>query len=129
MNYKYFYTDYAKNKEIPGEKPSKAVKARVLRSMKRVLTAPDNFLGMLNDQGQCLQFMVNADRSVLIDIPIVEDGAFIGSKSKIATLAECMAMVESLEGGDDFAALLPDGTFIADTAVKDGASKPWWKFW
>ena len=129
MKYKYFYTDYATNKEIPGEAPKVADRSRVMRSMKRVLQRPDNFLGILNDRNQCLQFMVNADRSVLIDIPIIGDGAFCGSKSKMATLSKCLALVESLNGDEDFQDLLPDEAFIAEAAVQEGFKKPWWKFW
>jgi hypothetical protein len=129
MKYKYFYTDYCEDKEISGSEPWEADKSQILHSMDCVLHMPDNFIGILNSENQCLQFIVTKDRSVTIDIPIFKTGAYVGSKSKTTSLTECLALVEGLTGGEDFGNLLPDETFINDKPTQEETKKPWWKLW
>ena len=123
MNYKYFYTDYCEDKEILGANPCEAELEQIIHSMDCVLHMPDNFIGIVNDKDQTVQFVVEKDNSITIDVPIVQNGKYIESKQKNTTLAECLAMVRSLVGTEDFYQLLPS------ESKSLGTQKPWWKLW
>ena len=124
MKYRFFYTDYCEGKSIPGTEPWEVDKAQILHSMDCVLHMPDNFLGILNDKDQCLQFRVNKDRSIQIDIPILRNGLFAGSKTTIAPLRECLSLVSSLDGSEDFPKLLPEDTFDPDDTFQKSKPNP-----
>lgn len=111
MKYKYFYTDYTEGKSLPSTEAWEADKQQILHSMDCVLHMPNNFLGIINTKDECLQFYVNDDRSVSIDIPILENGIYLGSKSQDTSLERCLSLVESLIG-ESFIELLPDETFV-----------------
>ncbi|WP_299881290.1 hypothetical protein [uncultured Cocleimonas sp.] len=129
MKYKYFYTDYCEDKTISGSEPWEAEKSQILHSMDCVLHMPNNFLGILNNKDQCLQFMVQEDSSVLIDIPITENGVFLGSKSKAVSLADCLTLVQELEENQDFTNILPPESLEVHETANGKNKKPWWKFW
>lgn len=115
MKYKFFYSDFCEGKEILSSDAWDVELKDILHSMDCVLHMPDNFLGIVNDKNQTLQFMVKKDKTILIDIPILKNGEYSGSKQKDTALPECLELVKSLKGGEDFHALL--------------SNKPWWKFW
>ncbi|GEM_PF-1401773 len=129
MSYKYFFNDYYEGKEIPSSESVNADKSQILHSMDCVLHMPDNFLGIFNSEDQCLQFMVTKEGAVTIDIPILKDGSYVGSKSKTTSLSECLALVEGLTGDEDFENVLTDETLADDQATEKDSKKPWWKFW
>jgi hypothetical protein len=106
--YKYFYTDYCEEKAIDGSKPWDADVRQIAHSMDCVLYRPDNFLGIVNSKNQTLQFYVEKDLSITIDVPIVKGGEYIGSKKKKADLETCLQLVRNLNGTEDFLGLLQD---------------------
>ncbi|MBL8797784.1 MAG: hypothetical protein JNM56_28050 [Planctomycetia bacterium] len=63
---------------------------RIEQAMREVLTAPDNFFGITDQAGTVLQFAVNEDATIHIDLP---DPARKGSLVKDADLEECLALV------------------------------------
>ena len=87
MSYKYFYADYCEGKEIDASDPWDAELSQIVHSMDCVLHMPENFLGIVNEADQTLQFVVEEDRTVTIDIPILEDGIYVGSKQKNTNLS------------------------------------------
>ena len=121
--FKFFYTDYCEGKEISGAEAQEAELSAILYSMKCVLHRPDNFLGIVNDRNQTLQFMVEKDQTITIDIPILENGEYIGSKKKSTHLNECLTIVESLSISENFYELLEP------VKASELPSKPKWKFW
>ncbi len=129
MKYKYFYCDYGEGHQIPSERAVPAEKAELLQSMRRVLYREDNFFGIVNDQDQCLQFMVKEDGLVSIDIPVMENGFYIGSKKKLAALDDCFALVQEMEDLVDFDDLLPEESFEANERIQPEPQRPWWKLW
>lgn len=123
MAYTFFYTDYVKDKEIPGTSPCEAEIEQILQTMHNVLQTPDNFFGIVNDKKQTLQFVVENDKSVSIDIPILNNGKYIGSKTEKSTLTTCIKLVQDLNGTEDFIKLIESDLEI------DIPKKTWWKFW
>lgn len=94
MSFKFFYTDYATNQSIRSDEPKDSTLDSIIESMNDVLVAEDNFLGLIDDEDNMLQFMVEEDGSILIDLPNNEQK---GSLSKTATLAECVEMVKAIQ--------------------------------
>lgn len=105
--FRYFYQDYCENKGIPSEDPWESELQGILHSMQCVLCMPENFFGIINSRNQTLQFMVENDESVTIDIPILENGEYIGSKQRNTGLDECLKIASSLKLDDDFYHILP----------------------
>lgn len=96
MSLKFFYTDYCEDKEISSEDAWSRTKEEILHSMDCVLHMPRNFLGIIDADELTLQFLVNDDKSITIDIPQVERQ---GSLTKKANLEECLAIVSLIDGG------------------------------
>ena len=69
-----FYCDYQKGENVPGSDAVPSTVTNVLHKMKEVLRSPENFLGIVNDRDQTLQFAVENDYRVLIDIPVFTAG-------------------------------------------------------
>lgn len=92
-NLRFFYTDYCEDKSIPAEEAWEVSKEDVLHSMDCVLHMRGNFLGIIDSNEVTLQFMVNKDRSIHIDIPEPTKG---GSYVKTGSLAECLELVRTL---------------------------------
>ena len=75
--------------------------------MERVLQEEGNFIGLVDPEGVTLQFLVNDDRSIRIDIPIpIQKGSY----TKTGNLAECQQLVDSLGEEVDYESL-PDLAF------------------
>ncbi len=108
MKFRYFYTDYCEDKAIDGSKPWEAEVSQIVHSMDCVLHRSKNFLGIINSKDQTLQFYVEKDRSITIDVPVVKNGAYAGSKQKRTNLETCLQLVRDLNGTEDFHALLQD---------------------
>ncbi len=92
-NYQLFFTDYFGD-EIAAEHAKPASKAEILDIMQRILTESDNFLGIVDQTDTTLQFMVNQDLSIYVDIPVM---AKKGSYSKNVALIEALDIVEQLQ--------------------------------
>ncbi len=90
--YKLFFTDYA-GKEVPSEHPKDAAKGQIIELMQEILNSPDNFLGIVDQKEQTLQFMVNDDQTILVDIPMPE---MKGSYQKNVDLEGAVRLVKKL---------------------------------
>jgi hypothetical protein len=102
MPLKFFYTDYCEGKSVQTPMVWPGI-GEILHSMDCVLHMPDNFCGIVNNQDQTLQFMVEKDRSLTLDIPILnENGEYVGSYTKSTSLRECFEIVRALDENTDF---------------------------
>lgn len=90
---RFFYTDYCDDKSIPSQEAWTASKDQILHSMDCVLHSPRNFIGIIDDRNVTLQFIVNDDRSIDVDIPSPSQR---GSYVKTTGLAECLELVREL---------------------------------
>jgi hypothetical protein len=63
------------------------------KTMREVLTAPDNFFGIVDRADAILQFAVNDDSTIRIDLP---DPTRKGSLVKDADLEECITLVRQV---------------------------------
>lgn len=90
---RFFYTDYCEDKSIPSPEALEVSKEEVLHSMDCVLHMPGNFLGIIDGNDATLQFMVNDDRSIHIDIPTPTKR---GSYVKTGSLGECLELVRTM---------------------------------
>ena len=99
---KFFYTDYCEGKSVETPTTWPRDKEGILHSMDCVLHMPDNFCGVVNPNGQTLQFVVEKDRSVTIDVPVLDCGVYAGSYSKNTSLAECLEVVKALTPETNF---------------------------
>lgn len=103
MTLKFFYTDYCEEKSVKTPSVWPRQIDGIVHSMECVLHIPGNFCGIVNDRGQVLQFFVAVNRTVTIDIPIVDGNSkYIGSYSKNASLAECLEIVKAVGDEMDF---------------------------
>lgn len=93
MAFRTFYSDYCEGKSIDGQNPVPQTLEEMVHSMDCVLHMPANFIGFVDRRNVTLQFVVNDDKSIDIDIPIPERR---GSYVKTATLQECLGLVRSL---------------------------------
>ncbi|RZG72125.1 hypothetical protein [Acinetobacter sp. WCHAc060025] len=93
MRYQYFFTDY-EGEEILADNEITASKEEIIRFMKQILLVKDNFLGIIDQNDLCIQFMVNQDHSILVDIPIPE---LDGSHTKNTTLMGALQIVHELD--------------------------------
>jgi hypothetical protein len=77
--------------------------------MRGILVHPENFLGLIDQFDETLQFLVNEDRSILIDFIVKEKQ---GSLQKQASLNEAIAL--ALSAGPSLAQLtIPAASFKA----------------
>lgn len=90
---RFFYTDYCEKKSIPSEEAWEVSKEDVLHSMDCVLHMPGNFLGIIDQNDATLQFMVNDDRSIHVDIPTPSKR---GSYVKTESLKGCLDLVRTM---------------------------------
>jgi hypothetical protein len=106
MPLKFFYTDYCEGKSVDAPSVWPRQLDGILHSMNCVLHMPDNFCGIVNNRGQTLQFVVEANRTVTADVPIVDAGGkYMGSYAKNTSLAECLQIVRALNDETDFTSI------------------------
>ena len=85
MKLKFFYSDYCEGKSVETPTVWLRDKDGILHSMDCVLHMPGNFCGVVNNRDQTLQFVVEKDYSVTLDIPVVnENREYVGSYTKSA---------------------------------------------
>ncbi len=91
---KVFFADYCEGKILPSESARVASKAEILRMAGCVLHTPSNFLGITDENGATIQFIVNEDTTIAVDVPDLNAG---GSHVKMVTLDECLQIVRDLD--------------------------------
>ena len=123
MNYKVFFADYCEGKILESGNARVATREEILHSMDCVLHMSDNFLGIIDSRGTTLQFMVNKDRTVTVDVPDVSKQ---GSYSKVCSLSDCLDLVRQIPA--DISATDIDGLTF-NSWHPPAKEKPWWKFW
>jgi hypothetical protein len=103
MPFKFFYTDYCEGKSVETPMVWPREKDGILHSMDCVLHMPRNFCGIVNNRDQTLQFVVEKDRSVTVDIPVVNENCeYVGSYTKSTSLRDCLEIVRALDDDTDF---------------------------
>ncbi len=122
MLYRVFFSDYCEDKHLPAEKAEASDVESILHSMACVLCVPNNFLGFKDSAGRTIQFVVNDDQSILVDVPMPDEG---GSYSMTTDLDACFALVRELDGNID-----PKKHSKLQYGSWEEANKtPWWRFW
>ncbi|MCM0148697.1 hypothetical protein KCN56_09010 [Photobacterium galatheae] len=114
MPYQFFYTDYCEDKQIPATQPIDAELSQILHSMDCVLHVEGNFCGIVNPQGQTIQFMVKKNHSILVDVPLMYRNIFIGSKQKHSSLKQCLHLVSEFRGDEDFTEVI-QSEYLSDS--------------
>ena len=87
MSLKMFLADYCEDK-ASDVRPSS--KDEILHSMDCVLHMPRNYIGVTDENGVTLQFMVNEDKSTYVDIPAPAER---GSYAKTTDLQDCLTIM------------------------------------
>ena len=79
MPLKMFFADYCEGKVLESEDARLATKPEILHSMDCVLHMPSNFIGIIDENDATLQFIVNDDKTVSVDIPVpANEGRTLG---------------------------------------------------
>jgi hypothetical protein len=78
--------------------------------MRGILDHPGNFLGLIDQFDETLQFYVNDDKSVLVDFIVKGKG---GSLQKVVSLSECIALT------------LSTSPSLADLSISGAEFKTW----
>lgn len=94
MSFKLFYTDYSKDKHVRSDEAEPATLEKIVECMNSLLHEEDNFVGVIDGSDVMLQFMVEEDDSMCIDVPVHDRK---GSFTKNADLGECIDIVKALE--------------------------------
>ncbi|BDM65095.1 hypothetical protein NFHSH190041_25470 [Shewanella sp. NFH-SH190041] len=94
MTYSVFFCDYCEDKVLESNDAKESSLEEILHSMDCVLHMPRNFFGIIDEENNTLQFMVNEDKMILLDIPIESKG---GSYSGVFRLEDCMLIVKKTE--------------------------------
>ena len=102
MSLKMFYADYCEGKRIDSSEAWTRTKEEILHSMDCVLHVPENFLGIIDGNDVTLQFMVNDDKTVQVDIPQVDRQ---GSLTMPANLNDCLDLVRAIGENIDVEAI------------------------
>ena len=92
VGYRLYYCDLASNLEVTAQGARRAELDEILGMMDRVLREPGHFLGVIDDEGGILQFLVHDDESIGVEIP---DPGRRGHYGKRADLEECKRLISS----------------------------------
>jgi len=90
-----YYCDFERDTEIIADGAEPAEVEEILTLMDQVLLGPGNFLGIMDDHGGMLQFLVDEDGRIGVEIP---DPPRRGHYGKHASLAECRQLLENSDG-------------------------------
>jgi hypothetical protein len=93
MPLKMFFADYCEDKVLESNDARVASTEEILHSMDCVLHMPRNFIGVTDENKVTLQFMVNDDKTICVDVPAPSEQ---GSYVKTASLGECLKIVGGL---------------------------------
>ena len=69
MSFKFFYTDYSTEKHVRSDEAVSETLENVIDHMQSMLNEPDNFIGLIDENNLMLQFMVEDDGSICVDVP------------------------------------------------------------
>lgn len=94
MSFKFFYTDYATDKHVRSDEAISETLDTVIGHMQRMLKEPDNFIGLIDENNVMLQFMVEEDGSICVDVPMHDRK---GSLTKNTNLYESIEIVNGLK--------------------------------
>lgn len=94
MAFKFFYTDYSTDKSVRSDEAVSETVDNVIEHMKAMLKEEDNFIGLIDENNLMIQFMVEDDGSICIDVPMHDRK---GSLAKNADLNEAIDVVLSLK--------------------------------
>jgi hypothetical protein len=100
--YRVSYCDYATGKEVAADGPLAMSKSQVLELLAEVLREPGSFVSVTDAGGRMLQFVLDDDGSVMLDVPYPEKR---GSYAKRSTLAACLQLVRDLGGRVEITAI------------------------
>ena len=95
MAFKFFYTDYSTDKSVRSDEAVSETVDKVIEHMKAMLKDEDNFIGLIDENNQMLQFMVEGDGAICVDVPMHDRK---GSLTKSADLNEAIEIVLGLKG-------------------------------
>jgi len=94
MSFKFFYTDYSTDKHVRSDEAVSETLDNVIGHMQSMLKEPDNFIGLIDENNVMLQFMVEDDGSILVDVPMHERK---GSLTKHSDLYGAIEIVRDLK--------------------------------
>lgn len=95
MTYRMYYCDFERDTEIIADGAEPTEVDEILAMMEQVLTGCGNFLGIMDEHGGMLQFLVDDEGRIGVEIP---DPPRRGHYGKQATLAECKELLRRAEG-------------------------------
>jgi hypothetical protein len=98
MKYKIFFANYCEDEHLPSEEAELRDVDLILDSMDYILHMPDNFLGITDLNDTTIQFMVNKDKTIHVEIPKPQDQ---GSYTMNLNLQDCLKLVKGLDGQID----------------------------
>ena len=90
-----FYSDHTRDTHIPSDSPTRTDLSGVLGLMDQVLVGDENFLGVVDADGNTLQFAANDDGSIWMEIPSPSEG---GSYGRSSNLEDCKKALQEAEG-------------------------------
>ena len=93
MTLRVFFVDYCEGKRVDSKDAWEATLEDILHEMDCVLHYPRNFIGVIDGNDVTIQFMVNKDKTILVDVPVPEEG---GSYGKTTDLRECLNLVRKI---------------------------------
>lgn len=94
MTFKLFYTDYSEDKHVRSDEAVTETLENITELMNALLHEPDNFIGIIDENNVMLQFMVDEDGSLIVDLPMHDQK---GSLTKSADLNGCIEIVNALQ--------------------------------
>ena len=95
MSYRIYYSDFVRDIELTPDGARPAEVDEILRMMEEVLAEPGNFLGVMDEQGGILQFLVDEQGTIGVEIP---DPPRRGHYGKQASLTECKQLLHDADG-------------------------------
>lgn len=90
-----YYCNACRDLELPADGARPASLGEILEMMDRVLCAPGGFLGVIDERGGILQFLVGDDGDIGVEIPDPERRGHYGKQS---TLSDCKQILGDASG-------------------------------
>jgi len=88
--FQFFFTDYDGEEVLPTQNQYASID-EIIEIMQSVLIRPENFLGIVDKNDRTLQFIVNDDYSLEVDIPVPDQK---GAYTKTISLHEAIKLVQ-----------------------------------
>jgi hypothetical protein len=96
ISFKMFLSDYDDDRHIPSQSPVTRTLQEAMDEFENLSDSEGCFFGLIDESGNIVQFMWNADHSLTVDIPRPAQG---GSLKKQASFDECLALLASFGNG------------------------------